>query len=335
MADEEHVKELLKGVESWNAWREANPDVKPDLRGFSFSKVSVPGHLIEMDVKKRYETVHLNEINLAGVNLIDADLRDISMFKANLQGSHFLYSNLEGTYLAFADLKHASINSTRLKKADLYNADLRKSNAIYADLREANLQAANLAGAFLDRANLQGAHLLETDLSYTTLTAVNLNDANVTGVKFSRDTLQRNFKGIRVATSCGSQAFKSFAQDQDFIEELRNSGWRDRLKFWLRYIFADCGRSFSRWAAWSLGLATLFGYLYYWMGPHHFQVDRLPFELSSMIYYSVVTFTTLGFGDIKPATIEGSFWVMIEVIIGYIMLGGLISILANKLARRA
>jgi hypothetical protein len=49
----------------------------------------------------------------------------------------------------------------------------------------------------------------------------------------------------------------------------------------------------------------------------------------------VVTFTTLGFGDIKPVTNEAAWWVMAEVIAGYIMLGGLISILANKLARRS
>ena len=109
MADESHVKELLKGVESWNAWREANPETKPDLRGFSFSEVSVPGHLIEMDVKKRYETVHLNEINLAEANLIDADLRDISMFGANLQRAMLAYTNLERTCLISADFRNASI----------------------------------------------------------------------------------------------------------------------------------------------------------------------------------------------------------------------------------
>ena len=54
-------------------------------------------------------------------------------------------------------------------------------------------------------------------------------------------------------------------------------------------------------------------------------------------YYSIVTFTTLGFGDVTPQPTE---WLMqlyltIEVILGYIMLGGLISILATKLARRA
>ena len=54
-----------------------------------------------------------------------------------------------------------------------------------------------------------------------------------------------------------------------------------------------------------------------------------------MIYYSVVTFTTLGFGDITPKTLEASRWLMAEVILGYVMLGGLISIFANKIARRS
>jgi hypothetical protein len=54
-----------------------------------------------------------------------------------------------------------------------------------------------------------------------------------------------------------------------------------------------------------------------------------------MLYFSLVTFTTLGFGDVTPITVAARRWVMLEVIIGYIMLGGLISIFASKLARRS
>ena len=72
------------------------------------------------------------------------------------------------------------------------------------------------------------------------------------------------------------------------------------------------------------------------MGSEHFAVkEPLPFDWITMLYYSVVTFTTLGFGDITPKTHIGALLVMVEVVIGYIMLGGLIYILATKLARRA
>jgi len=52
-------------------------------------------------------------------------------------------------------------------------------------------------------------------------------------------------------------------------------------------------------------------------------------------YYSVVTFTTLGFGDITPTSSWAQAVVMLEVILGYFTLGLLISILADKVARRA
>ena len=101
------------------------------------------------------------------------------------------------------------------------------------------------------------------------------------------------------------------------------------------WLFADCGRSFSRWALWSIIFAVLFAYLFFSMGTEAFSISKLPFSFETMLYYSLVTFTTLGFGDVIPNTAEASRLVMLEVILGYIMLGGLISILANKLARRS
>jgi len=357
MADESHLRELLKGVKSWNAWRKANPDMKPDLSGIDLTLEAVRGTVLAKIDNEEDEYVDLSWIDFHEVNLQSANLRyaklqeadlgfaslqdsdlafgnfqDANLEHANLQSANFFGANLCGTNLEDVNLQGAALDSANLQSARLWRANLQNAALHGAQLERTLFSRANLQGAGLVGANLRGAGLSEANLENTVLWHADFSDANVSRVKFCRSSLQRNFKSIRVTTCYGSQAFKSFAQDQDFIEELR---FNSPVKFWLWYIFADCGRSFSLWAAWSLGFATLFGYLYNWMGPQHFHVDRLPFELSSMIYYSIVTFTTLGFGDIKPATVEGSFVVMIEVLLGYVMLGGLISILANKLARRA
>ena len=109
-------------------------------------------------------------------------------------------------------------------------------------------------------------------------------------------------------------------------------------KIW--QTFAGCGRGLLRWAGWCLGVAFIFSlifYGYFLHSPSSFQTvyvsEGCPFF--SFFYYSVVTFTTLGFGDIVPKCGWLQLWVMLEVILGYIMLGGLISILATKLARRS
>ncbi len=104
----------------------------------------------------------------------------------------------------------------------------------------------------------------------------------------------------------------------------------------LWWLFADCGRSILRWALWSLGLSLFFGLLWLILGGNFFYFNpEKNITWLSYFYYSFVTFTTLGFGDIVPTNWISETLVTIEVILGYIMLGGLISILANKLARRS
>ena len=56
-------------------------------------------------------------------------------------------------------------------------------------------------------------------------------------------------------------------------------------------------------------------------------------SLERSVYFSVVTITTLGFGDLTPYTSYGRFLVAVEVIAGYMLLGLLVSVLATKLVR--
>ena len=128
---------------------------------------------------------------------------------------------------------------------------------------------------------------------------------------------------------------------------------RHGFLFWLWWLFANCGRSFLRWAIWCFIFAFIFGFIFsditvpdwlpLWtqdiltsMNP---KIEISPIYRSptwyTPFYFSIVTFTTLGFGDVTPLNLWGEIWLTLEVILGYVMLGGLISILANKLARRS
>jgi len=178
-------------------------------------------------------------------------------------------------------------------------------------------------GAELNNANLRGANV-----SGANFWDAKLEKANLFWVRFDRST---NCKGMSGDFSA-SPLFKRFVTDQQYLEEFEN---RHFFVYYLWLIFADCGRSILPWAAWSMAFATFFAYMFFGLGPGAFVVDSLPWSFETMLYYSVVTFTTLGFGDVTPVTNAAAWWVMAEVIAGYVMLGGLISIFANKLARRS
>lgn len=51
------------------------------------------------------------------------------------------------------------------------------------------------------------------------------------------------------------------------------------------------------------------------------------------LYFSVITFTTLGFGDIIPINCIGQALATIEVMLGYLLLGTLIAILIRRITR--
>ena len=50
-------------------------------------------------------------------------------------------------------------------------------------------------------------------------------------------------------------------------------------------------------------------------------------------YYSIVTMTTLGFGDVVPLNLPGRIFVTLEVILGYVYLGAFVTLFASKMVR--
>jgi uncharacterized protein YjbI with pentapeptide repeats len=75
MANTEHVALLRQGVEVWNAWREENPDIVPDL-----SMTSALGIALGLAVG-----AHLARANLRGADLIGTNLRGTDLSEANLR----------------------------------------------------------------------------------------------------------------------------------------------------------------------------------------------------------------------------------------------------------
>jgi uncharacterized protein YjbI with pentapeptide repeats len=144
MANAEHLKILRQGVTAWNAWREKEPEVKPDLR--------------------------------------EAKLREADLFKVDLTGADLCGADLRRANLGLAGLFGADLSEADLSEADFSEADLRGANLTEADLSEAHLFGTNLRGADLSGATLIGASLINASLVETTLTDVNLAGCHIYGI---------------------------------------------------------------------------------------------------------------------------------------------------------
>ncbi len=123
MANPDDLEKLCQGPRVWNAWREENPEIIPDLRNASFS------------LSQR----QFGASNGGPINLADADL----------EGAELRHATLAGADLERANLTAADLVYSRLDGANLISADLTDAVLDYADLTDARLDRAILTGASL------------------------------------------------------------------------------------------------------------------------------------------------------------------------------------------
>ena len=126
MPNEEHFEILKQGVETWNKWRQENPNVIPDLSmkywiksdlsGVDFSRTNLKGAILLI--------VNLRGANLSGANLEWANLFNANLFEADLSGANLFRTNFNQAILYGANLSEASLMETIFYGTILYEADI-------------------------------------------------------------------------------------------------------------------------------------------------------------------------------------------------------------------
>ncbi len=329
-----HEEILARGVAEWNRWRSANPTVKPNLADADLSELDLAGiNLAEADLNgadlygSDLSRANLKMANLSGGDLSNSILTDADMYKVDMGGTGLIEARLDGAYLAESRIQGADLRGTNLKGANLAGVDLRGATLVGADLRRARLDKASLVDS-----DLRNANLAETDLS---------------GMSYGTfRSMRGHYYGIRGLDTCfGNALFVRDAHDQDYLDNLQHSIEQTpsaSSKRWKQFWFSawsliDYGRSLAKLSVYALAVATAFGAIYSLdMNLGWGLVDFSSGTGSQLtpFYFSVVTYTTLGYGDITPIHWIGELLVMAEVTFGYATLGLLLSILADRVARR-
>jgi len=201
MANEEHLKKLREGVQSWNKWRESNPSVKPNLNNAKLTSLNFSSADLSMSdlVGARLSGARLNLVKLNRANLAYADLHETDLCEADISEAVLGMANLNLAKLSKAvligarfgmaslceaDLSGANLSRAKFNQAKLIRADLSNANLGCADLSGANLSGANLSGT-----NLDGAKLISADLSSANFSRANFSGANLSSANFDGSNL--------------------------------------------------------------------------------------------------------------------------------------------------
>ncbi|MEM9203751.1 MAG: pentapeptide repeat-containing protein [Actinomycetota bacterium] len=322
----------MASVTSTNATRPRPADlpevlIGADLRDLDLRGVDFRGAVLD---RADLRNAKLNGADLSGASMRDVNLDDAELIGARLDGADLSDANVRRAVLGRASMVDATLFNADLSEASLTDADLTK-----ADLRAATLDEARLLNTTLLDADLTHASLLDADLEGADVTDATLRGANIRGIHL------RSVRGFDSADWVevligdtefeGAHLIRRVILDQNYLHEFRNRDRTHAVIYQVWRVTSDCGRSFGRWGLLTAVFATVFAIAY-----TQVEIDYGDYETTlSPLYFSVVTLTTLGYGDALPASMPAQILVLIEVIVGYVMLGGVLSIFANRMGRRA
>jgi uncharacterized protein YjbI with pentapeptide repeats len=354
------------GTAEWDAWREAHPGEEvmleaadlagaqlwgANLRAAGFCLANLSGAELR---GASLAGANLRSANLEGAGLRDARMQGVNLRGANLRGTDLRDADLEGAHLSGADLKDANLRRARLPGTDLRQASLEGTLLENADLRRADLRSAKLAGTLVRCSNLEGADLTDADLGGAQILSTRLAGVPARGAAVDGRTRlwgctydgQTDFTGVGLASACIEPGLRTALE-----RNVRRIGWEKwygstRLRRWvLRWPVqafwwaSDYGSSTARIFVSLLLLSLVFAGVYYWSGlaappgpvTNLFEADgvTVPHLLVPLraVYFSVVTMTTLGFGDVnaEPTSYLGHVLLMVQVVLGYVLLGALVT----------
>lgn len=246
----------------------------------------------------------------------------------SLHGVRLSGAELPGARLNRADLRGATCNEANLSRARLYEADLREANFYNANLRYAGLWKSNLTGTCLDWADMRGTR---------GLTPEDCREIKPTVSGFR--SVKRMFSESHRPDEAGEVAFWEKQQfRRDLGKQCRD--WRTRLR-WLVLVTVEavCGH-FERPVRTVIcsTLVILFCGAIFAAGSgiERVAMDRsdpeahAPTTLSQGVYFSLVTFTTVGYGDFRP---KPGIWRLIatlEAVSGAFLMAVFVVTLAHR-----
>ncbi|QBF82541.1 pentapeptide repeat-containing protein [Shewanella maritima] len=306
--------------------------------GFSCTEVAEPSGLCYWHDPRIVKNKPEDKARLEAYAKAGGMLRGISLKRADLAGIDLVKHHSKTGF----DMSHAELYRANLRGAHMFNLNLEKASLMKADLRDANVHCANLIGTNLLGVKWRGTKIDNICTGKMLKQEKMAKQAEKVGeMEIALDYYEQSEEIYRdlhkAADRQGLFAMAGFFMRKELIMRRRRMPKLslDRIISKSIDLFCGYGEAPLRVIGFSVALIFICAICYFFTGLNfdgqaHVFTTSLSFSESialflNCIYYSVVTFTTLGYGDFTPigfsraiAAIEaftGSFTIALFVVV--------------------
>lgn len=298
-------------------------EVTRDLSGCNLKKVSLKGVLFE---KFDFSDSNLSQADMAGSQFFDSKLTGASLVGTNLslcdfthcdiRGADLTKSNMSGSRLWNSDLSGANMTETDLSSADFWNAklfDIKMWHAILNGVRSVSKASFSKGSGHLEKCRINESGELSAVESY------------------------RNIKQLFTSTGRYNDAsWASFKEKTMERRILRKKGSLEYIPNFLMNILCGYGEKPYRIILSALSCILGFAVLYRIFGAIEYTASPgTQLGWVDYIYYSAITYTTVGYGDFIPKSYPAfRMLAATEAFLGIFLAGLFVFTLARKYSAR-
>ncbi|WP_375752820.1 ion channel [Vibrio sp. HN007] len=285
------------------------------------------------DIKESIERWARDGKPLDGFQLARTNLHDVNLVNKghkagyNCRNADFYRADLTEAHFFGLDLRGSSLMKTKLRGANLHCAKLENCNLLGADLTNARLETINW-----------GIMLKQEKRAYEALDKCKKEEA--VGLCQEAEEVCRNIRKQCERQGLFETAGYFFKKEMTYR---RYQMPRMSFKRWFSKsvdIFCGYGESPLRVVIFSILFILICALAYFALGtaaqnpiyPGATGVIAMILEMLNAIYFSVVTFTTLGYGDISPIGLA-RFIAAFEAFIGSFTMALFVVVFVKKMTR--
>lgn len=286
----------------------------------------------EADLKQRLEQQAAKQQPMHEYDLRRTDLNDVNLVN-------------HGAKQGF-DLRHCDLYRANMQKAHLFAANLENASLMKADLRGANLHCANLKNANLLGTRLEDARLDHVHWGHYVIQEQLARKSNDRAVQLDyfeqAEEVYRNLRRVLETEGLFEQAGYFFRREM-VMRRYQMPLWStSRLVSRVVDLFCGYGERPLRVMLFSVVLILGFAVIFFSNGvvdgdqllqfnPDNSFGDNLS-DFLNVLYFSIVTFTTLGYGDITPVG-WNRFFTAAEAFSGSFTLALFVVVFVKKMTR--
>ena len=282
---------------------------------------------VDKNIIPELESLNSKNENLSNSNLSNANLQDINLVNCDIQNSDFSKANLENASLYGANLKGCN-----LFKASLKNANLNGSNLENCNLLGVNFENTKLRNVKWGK-NYKVINEIEAETAYKN------KDYKLAKEKYREaEDIYRTIKISMQSQTLGEETGQFFIREMIAKRKQFDRFSGSRIGSKIIEITTGYGEKLGNIAFTIIGIIIACMFLYGIEGVSYqgktlgfFSDDFSLFStLGNLFYFSVVVYSTVGFGEMVPIGPLGKSVMIFEGIIGGLVLAILIIALYKK-----